>query len=103
MEWMRDSVLTLAASSNHRNKILLGLNLYGYDYSPPNQMNAVIGKEYLAILEKVKGSSRLQWLEDAQEHVVEYSASGVAHKLFYPTLKVRYWYLCLIEVILISF
>ena len=85
---MKESVLALVRSPENREKILIGLNLYGYDYAPRNQMHAVIGKEYLKILEDRKGSLALKWLEEVQEHVIEYQESGVSHQLFYPTLKV---------------
>jgi len=65
-----------------RAKILLGLNWYGYSYSPEGGQ-AIIGDAYLSLLKNLKG--RLKFDEKDEENYFEVKSQG-RHYVFYPTL-----------------
>lgn len=59
LDWMRNAVEHICPDSStnlstKRSKILLGLNLYGNDFTPDGG-SAIIGHEYLNFLKFVKG------------------------------------------------
>lgn len=66
-----------------RAKILLGLNFYGYDFTPEGG-EAVLGETYLSLLKHVKG--RLKLDEKDHENFFEVKTSSGRHFVFYPTL-----------------
>lgn len=66
-----------------RAKILLGLNFYGYDFTPEGG-EAVVGHSYLSLLKHVKG--RLKFDEKDHENYFEVKTSTGRHYVFYPTL-----------------
>jgi chitinase domain-containing protein 1 len=83
--WMKNVVLHLCPEDirEKRAKILLGLNFYGYDFTP-NGGEAVLGGSYLNLLKFYKG--RLKLDEKDQEHYFEVKTSSGKHMVFYPTL-----------------
>lgn len=73
MHWMRNAVEHICPDSSSnlsvkRSKILLGLNLYGNDFTPDGG-SAIIGHEYLNFLKFVKG--RLSLDETNSENFFE--------------------------------
>ncbi|XP_062585421.1 chitinase domain-containing protein 1-like [Saccostrea cucullata] len=74
LSWMESCVLALAPDDNPevRQKILLGLNFYGNEYSVGG------GAIYLDIVKKYK--PKFKWDEPSEEHAAEYNV------IFYPTL-----------------
>jgi chitinase domain-containing protein 1 len=85
--WMKRVVEHICHRSHRmeekRAKILLGLNFYGYDYTP-NGGEAVVGHSYLSLLKHVKG--RLKFDETDHENFFEVKTSTGRHYVFYPTL-----------------
>lgn len=81
--WMRQVVLHICPDDQKREKILLGLNFYGYDFTPEGG-EAVVGHSYLNLLKNVKG--RLKYDEKDEEHYFEVRTSTGKHFVFYPTL-----------------
>ncbi|KAG5684410.1 hypothetical protein PVAND_013644 [Polypedilum vanderplanki] len=83
--WMKNVVLHLCPTDikEKREKILLGLNFYGYDFTP-NGGEAVLGSAYLNLLKYYKG--RLKYDEKDQEHYFEVKTNSGKHFVFYPTL-----------------
>jgi chitinase domain-containing protein 1 len=86
--WMKNVVHHICPDSTHhaaekRAKILLGLNFYGYDFTPEGG-EAVVGTSYLNLLKSVKG--RLKLDERDQENFFEVKTSTGRHFVFYPTL-----------------
>eukprot|EP01137_Pigoraptor_chileana_P015542 Opistho-2@71583 len=80
-----DGLVSLAESnSTLSRKILLGLNLYGYDYGNRGG-EAILGTRFLELLTKHRCA--FVWDDKAKEHAVSYRESGVGHKVFYPSLK----------------
>lgn len=85
--WMKRVVEQLCPISQNleekRSKILLGLNFYGYDFTPEGGQ-PVIGDGYMKLLRHVKG--RLKLDEKDQENYFEVKTSSGRHLVFYPTL-----------------
>ncbi|KAJ3285671.1 Chitinase domain-containing protein 1 [Borealophlyctis nickersoniae] len=82
--WMEDNVLRLCPEDKNRDKLLLGLNMYGLDYSATGGQH-VTGPSYLDLL--AKHDPILTWDEDNAEHLFKYKDSGVEHVVYYPSLK----------------
>ncbi|KAJ6646508.1 Chitinase domain-containing protein 1 [Pseudolycoriella hygida] len=88
LHWMRNAVEHICPDSStnlsaKRSKILLGLNLYGNDFTPDGG-SAIIGHEYLSFLKYVKG--RLSHDETNAENFFEVKTPTGRHIVFYPTL-----------------
>lgn len=86
LKWMKACVETLVpdATSPYRQKILLGLNFYGNDYTLGNG-NSLVGNQYIEILTKHK--PKLKWESESQEHVFKYKPRDGEHTVYYPTLQ----------------
>mmetsp|Transcript_129 Transcript_129/g.980 ORF Transcript_129/g.980 Transcript_129/m.980 type:complete len:387 (-) Transcript_129:993-2153(-) len=82
--WVKNCVEELKAEPGHAEKVLVGLNFYGNDYGPAGVGRAILGHEFLSLLEEYP-SSQLEWDENASEHVLTYHVGKVAHRVFYPT------------------
>ncbi|XP_056137374.1 chitinase domain-containing protein 1 [Lampris incognitus] len=88
LPWMRDCVLQLSPTSQWRQKILLGLNLYGLDFSSQGA-EPILGGRYVEILRELR--PKLLWDEYAEEHYFNYKrTNAVKHVVYYPTLKSIY-------------
>ncbi|XP_076159674.1 chitinase domain-containing protein 1 [Alosa pseudoharengus] len=86
LHWMQDCVLQLDPHSQWRQKILLGLNLYGLDFSTQGGAEPLLGNRYIELLREIR--PKIQWDEQAGEHYFNYkSSNGVKHVVYYPTLK----------------
>uniref|UniRef100_A0A3Q3L2N3 Chitinase domain-containing protein 1 n=1 Tax=Mastacembelus armatus TaxID=205130 RepID=A0A3Q3L2N3_9TELE len=88
LPWVRDCVLQLAPNTQWRQKILLGLNLYGLDFA--NQgAEPVLGGKYIEILREHR--PKLLWDEYSAEHYFSYKRNNaVRHVVYYPSLKSIY-------------
>ncbi|RWS28997.1 chitinase-like protein 5 [Leptotrombidium deliense] len=71
IKWIRECIRLLAPkqASPIRKKLLMGLNFYGYEYTPTGG-NALTGEQYITILEKHK--PKLMWDDASAEHHFEY-------------------------------
>ncbi|XP_006614402.1 chitinase domain-containing protein 1 isoform X1 [Apis dorsata] len=84
LDWVRECVeLLVPEKSPKRAQILLGLNFYGYNYTPEGG-GAILGSDYLKILESFKG--KIQWDDNSKEHFFETKSTGGNGIIFYPTL-----------------
>nr|AUM84822.1 chitinase-like protein 11 [Lutzomyia longipalpis] len=88
IKWVRDTVEFFCPSTSpnyreKRKKILLGLNMYGNDFTPEGG-GPIVGHEYLRLLKYVKG--RLQHDEKDAENFFEVKTPTGRHIVFYPTL-----------------
>lgn len=95
LEWIR-FILQLLLGSTGSNaqrlapKIFLGINFYGNDFvlsggSGGGGGGAIIGRDYLSLLEKHR--PLLQWEKNSREHFFVYSDhNNVRHAVFYPSL-----------------
>ena len=87
IEWIRENIIRLDPDASFRAKILLGLNMYGYDYGL--KQDAITGNQYLDILRK--HDPTMMWLDSEREHVFSYPGNdNHNHKVYYPTLHVRF-------------
>lgn len=84
LEWARQCVELLAPEKGPRRaQILLGLNFYGYNYTPEGG-GAILGSDYLKALESMKG--KIQWDDNSKEHFFESKSAKGSGIIFYPTL-----------------
>ncbi|XP_071447535.1 chitinase domain-containing protein 1 [Hetaerina americana] len=78
-----------AAFVRKRAKILLGLNLYGYDFTPDGG-GAMLGKRFAEMLTEALSSSnrppKISYDSESEEHFVEIRTKRGKHLIFYPTL-----------------
>ncbi|XP_008310358.1 chitinase domain-containing protein 1 [Cynoglossus semilaevis] len=85
LSWVRDCVLQLAPNTQWREKILLGLNLYGLDFASQGT-EPILGGRYIEILREQR--PKLVWDENSSEHHFSYkSANAAKHVVYYPSLK----------------
>ncbi|XP_004069644.1 chitinase domain-containing protein 1 [Oryzias latipes] len=85
LPWVKDCVLQLAPSAEWRQKILLGLNLYGLDFASQGT-EPILGTRYIEILREHR--PKLLWDEYAAEHYFNYKRNNaVKHVVYYPSLK----------------
>ncbi|XP_062858889.1 chitinase domain-containing protein 1 [Trichomycterus rosablanca] len=86
LPWMQECVLQLAPQKEWRHKILLGLNLYGLDFTINGGAEPLLGGRYIELLKDIK--PKIQWDEMIGEHHFTYRRSNAAkHVVYYPTLK----------------
>ncbi|KAI8610825.1 glycoside hydrolase superfamily [Chytriomyces sp. MP71] len=92
LRWMRENVVRLDPEGAARDKILMGLNLYGNSYPVGG---TVVAGQYLDVLRKgelggggVNGAVRVRWDADAKEHVLTYKEiGGEKRDVWYPSLR----------------
>lgn len=65
-------------------KVLVGLNFYGRDFSSSG-LKDVLGHDYTAALER--DGAVLHWDEAYQEHKLTYNERGQTHQMFYPSTR----------------
>ncbi|XP_060933375.1 chitinase domain-containing protein 1 [Limanda limanda] len=86
--WVRDCVLQLAPDTQWRQKILLGLNMYGLDFGSQGT-EPILGGRFIELLREHR--PKLLWDEYSAEHYFTYRRSNAAkHVVYYPTLKSIY-------------
>ncbi|XP_020300718.1 chitinase domain-containing protein 1 [Pseudomyrmex gracilis] len=85
LDWARQCVELLVPRKNdpRRSQVLLGINFYGYNYTPEGG-RAILASEYLDILKSFKG--KIQWDEKSKEHFFEAKLPIGNGYVFYPTL-----------------
>ncbi|XP_052893647.1 chitinase domain-containing protein 1 [Anopheles moucheti] len=86
--WVRNAVQHICPDGTDgmrekRAKILVGLNMYGSDFTP-NGGQPIVAHEYLALLKHLKG--HLTYDEHDVENFFEVKTSNGRHMVFYPTL-----------------
>lgn len=85
LHWVKNAVEHICPKKGKRRaKILLGLNMYGYDFTP-NGGGTIMAKDYLEYLKLYKGG-RLILDEHDKENFFEMKIDSGRHIIFYPTL-----------------
>uniref|UniRef100_A0A672GDT2 Chitinase domain-containing protein 1 n=1 Tax=Salarias fasciatus TaxID=181472 RepID=A0A672GDT2_SALFA len=84
LSWVKDCVLQLAPNTQWRQKILLGLNLYGLDFASQGT-EPILGGRYIELLREYR--PKLLWDEYSAEHYFSYKRNNVKHTVYYPSLK----------------
>ncbi|KAF6173006.1 hypothetical protein GIB67_006382 [Kingdonia uniflora] len=91
LKWIQSTLQLLLSSTGKKtksaNKIFLGINFYGNDFSLSEGSGggAITAREYISLLEKHRPV--LQWDEKSEEHLFVYSDDHrIKHAVFYPSL-----------------
>ncbi|XP_020487101.2 chitinase domain-containing protein 1 [Labrus bergylta] len=84
LPWVRECVLQLAPDTQWRQKILLGLNLYGLDFASQGT-EPILGGRYIEILREYR--PKHLWDEYSGEHYLSYKSNADKHVVYYPSLK----------------
>ncbi|KAJ3211860.1 tyrosyl-DNA phosphodiesterase 1 [Entophlyctis luteolus] len=84
--WVVDNIRRLVKDPKDAPKLLVGLNMYGNDYSSTSQ-DSVIGPNYIQLLRKY--NPNLKWDRKVYEHSFLYTdeSSGNIHEVWYPTIE----------------
>ncbi|XP_055346778.1 chitinase domain-containing protein 1-like [Paramacrobiotus metropolitanus] len=87
LQWMVDSMESIATDKekSKRKKLLLGLNHYGYDFTPKAGANAIVGTTFLEHLQKYQPT--LEWDAVGREHVYKYRQENTQHVVHFPSLR----------------
>merc|ERR1712088_697522 len=85
---MKKCVETLDKGSFYRDKILLGLNFYGYDYTPDGG-GPILGRDFVQLLKGHSSPKQVQfkWDDSSKEHFIEFKSGNKRHTIFYPSLN----------------
>lgn len=84
LHWVKSAVEHVCPKKGRRRqKILLGLNMYGYDFTPQGG-GTIMAREYLEYLKQYKG--RLILDDHDRENFMEMKTETGRHIIFYPTL-----------------
>uniref|UniRef100_A0A1A9X0P7 Chitinase domain-containing protein 1 n=1 Tax=Glossina brevipalpis TaxID=37001 RepID=A0A1A9X0P7_9MUSC len=86
--WIKQTIENLVPTNSRnfnekRQKILLGINMYGNDYTPDGG-GPIVAHQYLDLLRHVK--KRLSYDEHDEENFFEIRTTSGRHYVFYPSL-----------------
>lgn len=72
MPWMKDCVQALVPDQDdsNRQKILLGLNFYGMDFTI-NGGGPILGKDFVDLMTHAKSTDRLKHDDESEENFIE--------------------------------
>lgn len=82
--WVKECMEGLDVEASYANKVLVGLNFYGNEYGSLGEGRAILGHEFLSLLQEHR-TCQLEWDEDAAEHALTYHVDGREHQAFYPS------------------
>ncbi|KAJ3413557.1 Chitinase domain-containing protein 1 [Chytridiales sp. JEL 0842] len=84
ISWVEENILTLCPDIDSRHKLLVGMNMYGNDYSR-SKGETVTGSSYLKLIEQY--NPKFVWQKETAEHFFKYKKGSEDHVVWYPTLK----------------
>ena len=86
--WMKQCVENLDKDSFHRDKLLLGLNFYGYSYTTEGG-GPILGRDFVKLLQEFSGEKKLKlkWDDISKEHFIELKSGSKRQTVFYPSLN----------------
>lgn len=84
LPWVRDCVLQLSPAARWRHKILLGINLYGQDFTT-SAAEPTLGDRFIELLRENR--PKILWDEYSAEHYFSYKRNAGKHVVYYPSLK----------------
>jgi len=85
LPWIKRCVDLLDPEGKSRSKILLGMNMYGFDYTSQGGGH-VLGKDLIEML-KTSPKSRFQFDPNSGEHYLETKIENKKHTVFFPSLQ----------------
>ena len=83
LPWIEGCVMALSPNYELRHKILLGTNLYGYEFSRQGP-SALSAEPYLDRLRQLKPA--LQWNEQSGEHIIQIDNPTDPRMIVFPSL-----------------
>ncbi|KAK0393555.1 hypothetical protein QR680_000271 [Steinernema hermaphroditum] len=78
--WVQSNLDWLLDAGIEHNRILMGINFYGYDRTE-GRMDAIVSSKYLELLGR--NDVRIEWDDSVKEHRLRWGSKGIA---YYPTL-----------------
>ncbi|XP_037094017.1 chitinase domain-containing protein 1-like [Pollicipes pollicipes] len=84
ISWVEQCVKALAPTSADRDKILLGLNFYGNDYTSQGG-GPIVGGQFVSLLAGSR-QAKATWDDASAEHLFQLKDAAGQHSVFFPTL-----------------
>ncbi|CAG8747723.1 14400_t:CDS:10 [Dentiscutata erythropus] len=84
INWVEDNILSFTPTTMNRGKLLLGMNMYGMDFSQ-GRAEHITGNTIIKIIRQHKPI--IEWNENLGEHYFQYQENGLSHTVWYPSLK----------------
>ncbi|CAG8449749.1 14266_t:CDS:2 [Acaulospora colombiana] len=78
IRWVEDTIVSFTPTPIDRGKLLLGLNMYGVDFSN-GQMEFIVGSTIIKKLKQHK--PRMRWDKIFEEHRFQYQENGISHEV----------------------
>ncbi|CAG8575682.1 252_t:CDS:2 [Racocetra fulgida] len=79
-----DNILSFTPTMMNRDKLLLGMNMYGMDFYQ-GRAEHITGN---TIIKKIRQHKPIiEWNENLGEHYFQYQENGISHIVWYPSLK----------------
>ncbi|CAG8566667.1 10325_t:CDS:2 [Cetraspora pellucida] len=84
INWVEDNILSFTPIMMNRDKLLLGMNMYGMDFYQ-GRAEHITGN---TIIKKIRQHKPIiEWNENWGEHYFQYQENGISHIVWYPSLK----------------
>ena len=73
-------------NGKYANRVMIGLNFYGYRFEGPQGVEAVIGDQMVELMKKEGDDWQWEWDKESMEHVLVHKEDATK-RIFYPTLN----------------
>ncbi len=87
MEWLTHLAKDVDRLLNAKfaNRVMIGLNFYGYRFDAPSGVEAVVGSQMVELMKKEGNEWQWKWDGESMEHALVHREDETK-RIFYPTL-----------------